>query len=157
MKQLSSGAQRPGSGSSGVFDEQRHRRGKSVQRVAACDRADLPGGEEAGERNPAKEFLDGRRVMVGDPEHPPPTPVAGEQQRANWTPGQRRSRPLYGQAQVLVGPRRVTDLELYGRADLDNLADLDRPGRLVGAEQPADQEVALTRSRQVLVDDDPDL
>src|SRR5271170_8216786 len=102
MKQLSSGAQRPGSGSSGFFDEQRHRRGKSVQRVAARDRADLPGGEEAGERNPTKEFLDGRRVMVGDPEQPPPTPVAGEQQRANRTPGQRRSRPLYGQAQVLV-------------------------------------------------------
>ena len=28
---------------------------------------------------------------------------------------------------------------------------------MVGAEQPADHEVALTRSRQVLVDDDPDL
>src|ERR1700757_408058 len=95
--------------------------------------------------------------MVGDPEHPPPTPVAGEQQRANRTPEQLRSRALYGQAQVLVCPRRVTDLELHGRADLDNVADLDRPGRLVGAEQPADQEVALTRSRQVLVDDDADL
>src|ERR1700677_532539 len=95
--------------------------------------------------------------MVGDPEHPPPTPVAGEQQRANRTPGQLRSRPLYGQAQVLVGPRRVTDLELHGRADFDDLAHLDRPGRFVGAQQRADQEIALTRSGQVLVDDDPDL
>jgi hypothetical protein len=44
----------------------------------------------------------------------------------NNTPGQLRSRPLHGQMQVLVGPHRVTDLELHGRADLDNLADLDR-------------------------------
>ena len=93
-----------------------------MQRVAARDRADLTGREEAGERNPAKEFRDRRRVMIGDPEHPPPTRVAREQQRANRTPGQFRFRLLYGQAQVLVGSRRVTDLELHGRADLDNLA-----------------------------------
>jgi hypothetical protein len=37
-----------------VFDEQRHRRGEPVQRVAAPDRADLPGGEETGERNAAE-------------------------------------------------------------------------------------------------------
>ncbi len=43
-----------GSGSSRVFDEQRHRRGKCVQRVTARDRADLPGREETGERNPAE-------------------------------------------------------------------------------------------------------
>ncbi|CFS21106.1 Uncharacterised protein [Mycobacterium tuberculosis] len=46
---------------------------------------------------------------------------------------------------------------MHGRADLDNLADPDRPRRWVGAEQPADQKVALTRHRQVLVDDDSDL
>jgi hypothetical protein len=34
----------------------------------------------------------------------------------------------------LSAPHRVTDLELHGRADLDDLADLDRPGRGVGAE-----------------------
>jgi hypothetical protein len=80
-----------------------------------------PGGEETGERNPAQEVLDRRRVVVGDPEHPPPTPVAGEQQRANRTPGQLRSRPLDGQAQILVCPQRVPDLELHRRADLENL------------------------------------
>ena len=46
---------------------------------------------------------------------------------------------------------------MHRRADLDDLADLDRSGRGVGAEQPADHEVALTRNGHVLVDDDPDL
>src|ERR1700730_7887609 len=77
---------------------------------------------------------------------------------ASWsaTPNIRRPRPLHRPAQFFVGARRVADLELHGRADLDDIADLDHPGRLVGAEQPADQEVALCRSRQMLVDDDPD-
>ena len=79
---------------------------------------------------PPSKFLDRRRVVVGDPEHPSPTPVAGEQQCADRTPGQLRSRPLHGQAQVLVGSCRVTDLELHRRADFDSLADFDRPASI---------------------------
>jgi hypothetical protein len=55
------------------------------------------------------------------PRSPPPTPVAGEQQRPGRTPGQLCSRPLHGQAQVLIGPGGVTDLELHRGADLDGL------------------------------------
>ncbi len=47
--------------------------------------------------------------------------------------------------------RRVPDLELHGRADLDNLADLIAFTSLGRRRQPADQKVALTRHRQVLV------
>lgn len=36
-----------------VVDKQRHRCGESVQGIAARDRADLSGGEEAGKRNSA--------------------------------------------------------------------------------------------------------
>ena len=54
-------------GSVSVFDEQRHRRGKSVQRVAARDRADLPGGEEAGERTPANQSPNMLIVSLSQP------------------------------------------------------------------------------------------
>jgi len=44
--------------------------------------------------NPCNAFLDRRRVVVGDQQHAPPTLVAGEQLRANRTPGQLGCRPL---------------------------------------------------------------
>ena len=59
--------------------------------------------------------------------------------------------------QVLVGGVRVAHLELHGLADLDLLADRERAGRLVDAEQVADEEVAALEVETVLVDDETDV
>ncbi len=83
--------------------EDRDRRREPVQEVAAADRADLAGAEEAAGRR-AERVLERQRVVVGGLEHVRAAAVAGEQQR----PGRavRRRAPGPGRAAPRAGPRR---------------------------------------------------
>jgi len=56
--------------------------------------------------------------------------------------------------QILVGRVGVADVELDRLADVDHLADGQRPRRLVGAEQIAYEKVAPLEVEPVLVDDE---
>src|SRR5205814_561519 len=60
-------------------------------------------------------------------------------------------------AQIFVGRCRVPDLELHGRADLDEVADSHRAGRLVRAGDRPDQKVAASEFSFVFVDGKPDV
>ena len=101
----------------------------AIDAVNACNalrpRSDrLPSGEETGEWNVAEQFLDRRRVVVGDPNIRRP-PVAGEQQApaGGWAVDRR---PLHGQAQVLSAPGASRTWNC-GLADLDDLSDFVAP------------------------------
>ena len=59
--------------------------------------------------------------------------------------------------EVFVGRVRVAHLELHGLTDVDLLADRERAGRLVDAEQVAHEEVAALEVETVLVDDEAEV
>ena len=66
-------------GRSGLL-EQGNAGGEAVDEVLAADGADLPHGEEAGDRDRAKELANDRNVVVGLGEEPGATAVASEQE-----------------------------------------------------------------------------
>ena len=122
-----------------------------MQEVLPADRADLAGAEAAGRGHGAQELGDDPGVVVGHAEQSLPAAVAREEQRRLGLLA-REQRP-----QVLVGGGGVADVELDGATDGDLLADGDRAGLAVAADQVADEEVAAAEVDPVLVDDDAEV
>ena len=93
--------------------------------------------------------------MVGFGEHVRAAAGAGEQQRpGRQQAGQGGGFPLQGAPQVLIGRTGVPDVELHGLPHLELAAHRDRSRLGIGADDAADQEVALAGFGLVLVDDD---
>jgi hypothetical protein len=98
--------------------------------------------------SPSRSLI--RGVVVGRVEHAGAASVAGEQQRAHGHAlGAGTEQRL---TKILVGGCGVADLELHGSADIDEIADPDRPGFLVRPGDRSDQEVAAGKFRLVLID-----
>ena len=120
--------------------------------VAPADRPDAPRHHEARDRGAAEPVAGGADVAVRAAEQRPPL-GAGEEQRA---PSTRLTR-VEQEGEVLGGRAGVAQLEPHGPADLHDVADDQRAGRLVGVEDAADEEVVPRVLVDVLVDDDAEV
>ena len=91
--------------------------------------------------------------MVGDLEHVRPAAVAGEQQRAGGAAAARRQGPARSASRrSSVGARAIADVHADRLPDPDPLADRERPGVGVGADDRPDEEIAALVLGLVLVD-----
>ena len=124
---------------------------KPCRKFSPADRPDLAGAERARDRERPEQLVDHAGVVVGHAEEPAAAAVAREEQRGL---GLDAAEQL---AQVLVGGRRVADVELHRLADGDVVADDDRARGLVAAEHVAHEEVAAAEVGLVLVDDDAEV
>ncbi|MCU1658886.1 MAG: hypothetical protein JWO57_3542 [Pseudonocardiales bacterium] len=100
--------------------------------VAAGNRSDLAGGEEAGDRVEAERLSDLNDVVIGAGKHRSTAPVAGEQQRPRAAAALAELRQQL--AEVLVGGSGITNLEPHGGADVHRVADDDSTGSFVGSQ-----------------------
>src|SRR5581483_341642 len=140
-------------GQSLTLEEQRDRGREAVEERAPADGADLAAAEEPGDRVRADRTRDGERIVVRLREHVRAAPVAGERERAG---GAAAAEPgVEALAEILVGAGGVAAVEAKRLADAHLLADGETARRLVEPDDAADQEVAATVLRPVLVDDDP--
>ena len=110
------------------------------------------------QKKPARALIperlgDDARVVVGLGKHVRPAAVAGEEQR----PGRPRAAGRVGERLPEICVRRggVADEEAQGLADPHRVAERERAGRLVGAEETAHEEVACVVLGPVLVDHEP--
>src|SRR5690348_108067 len=97
--------------------KQHDARREAVDEVLAADRAELAGGEEAGERDRARLLLDRLRVVVRPREEARPSAVAAEEQGPRGMLLMSVHVHLEQGAEVLVGRLGVADMELDRLAD----------------------------------------
>ena len=132
-----------------AHSEEGEARGEGVQEVPPADRPDLARAERAGRRERPEQLVDDAGVVVGDPEERLPAPVAGEEQR-----GGRGSTPASSsrRSSSAAAASRTWNCTVWPTSISSPTA--IAPGRLIGAEHVAHQEVAPAELDLVLVDDD---
>src|SRR5690348_9749851 len=122
--------------------EQRDAGRVAVKKIRAAHRTDLALREKAGDGDIARPLARDGHVVVGAPEEPAAPATAAEQQRT-----QRRFlifRLVSGQHQVKILARGlgIAHVELDRLPFADHVADGYTPGRTVGSDEVANQEVA---------------
>jgi len=123
-----------------------------VEVVAAADRAELAGGEEAGDGHLAEGPPDGADVYVGLAEERLPTAVAREEEGSGDRASVGAALGLEELPEVLARGLGVAHLELDRLPHLDAVADRERTGSLVHADDVPDEEVAAAQLGLQLAD-----
>src|SRR5712692_5682072 len=127
--------------------------GEPVQEGLAADGTDLAAAEEAGEGLRPECLGDDARVVVGLGEHVRAAAVAGEEQCPGRPPAAERAAQRL--PEICVRRGCVADEEAQRLPDPDAVAERERAGRLVGAQETAHEEVAGLVLGPVLVDHEP--
>ena len=93
-----------------------------MDEVLATDGAEFSHGEEAGDGDGAEGLVEGGEVVVGGGEEAGAAAVAGEEEGAGGCAGLGRGGLQEG-FEVFVGGGGVSDVELDGLADADEVGD----------------------------------
>src|SRR2546428_5182319 len=125
--------------------KQQNRCGEAVHEVAAADGAELASGEESGDRDVPERRPDGVDVVVRPPEERFAASVAREEQRAGDRALRAVALVLERLAKVLARGLSVADLELDRLPHLHHVADRDRAGVAVDADEVEDDDVAAAQ------------
>src|SRR5687768_11906673 len=120
-----------------------HAGSEPVQEVALPDRPELARSEEPGDRHAAVGLPHGADVVSRLSEQRLATAVAREEEHAGDVVAVLRAVALEHDAQVRARRLRVTHLELDRLPHLDHVADRDRAGRGINANDVPDEKVAL--------------
>src|SRR3989442_12338038 len=125
--------------------KQQNRCGEAVHEVRGAEGAVAARREESSDRDVPERRVDGADVVVRPPEERLAAPVAREEQRAGDRSLRAVALVLERLAKILARGLGVADLELNRLPDLHHVADRDRAGVAVDADEVADDEVAAAQ------------